>query len=138
MGGGPVRSGWICLAAGHSGDEGSESGKGKGRLSSKGMKTTSTWSPSSSGGVLLWFCHLSPSSLSRHCISLWVNNVKKQKAKTKTTKRTRKVKTGNILMHTWKYRMNLSHHPSCQRCWHVKPSHISHHQLKHTTNVMQW
>ena len=79
MGGGPVRSGWICPAAGHSGDEGSESGKGRGRLSSKGMKTTSTWSPSSSGGVLLWFRRLSLSSLSRRCISLWVNNVKSEK-----------------------------------------------------------
>ena len=79
MGGGPVRSGWICPAAGHSGDEGSESGKGRGRLSSKGMKMISTWSPSSSGGVLLWFRRLSLSSLSRHCISLQVNNVKKAK-----------------------------------------------------------
>ena len=78
MGGGAVRSRLICPAAGHSGDEGSESGKGRGRLSSKGMKTTSTWSPSSSGGVLLWFRRLSLSSLSRRCISLWVNNVKKK------------------------------------------------------------
>ena len=78
MGGGPVRSGWICPAAGHSGDEGSESGKGRGRLSSKGMKMTSTWSPSSEGGVLLWFRRLSLSSLSNRWISLWVNNLEKE------------------------------------------------------------